>query len=215
MMRLYGRAATGPSDREPDGQGSHDDGDARGKSPRNAYGFDLHAGVHTGAHERSRLERLCRYLLRPPLSNDRLSEAGPGRYAVRLKTPWRDGTIGIVLDGVELLGRLAVLIPPPRVRTIRYFGVLAPHAKLRPLVVPRGKAAKSNSCEKHGSDSDEPTPGQKRRRIAWAELLRRVWEVDVLACPRCHGRLQHVTVLTNPASIRRLVAGVTAAVGPP
>ena len=103
MMRLYGRAATGHNDPEQDNQGSHDDGDGHGRSPRNAYGFDLHAGVHTAAQERSRLERLCRYLLRPPLSNDRLSEAGPGRYAVRLKTPWRDGTTGIVLGGVELL----------------------------------------------------------------------------------------------------------------
>jgi len=53
-------------------------------------------------------ERLCRYLLRPPLSNDDRPRRLPDRqYSVRLKRAWSDGTSEIVLDGLALLGRLA------------------------------------------------------------------------------------------------------------
>ena len=41
--------------------------------PGGAGGFSLHAGVATGANERAKLERLCRYISRPALSEKRLS----------------------------------------------------------------------------------------------------------------------------------------------
>ena len=54
--------------------------------------FDLHANTSVGAKNRPKLERLCRYLLRPPVAEDRLSLAPDGSVLLRLKTPWRDGT---------------------------------------------------------------------------------------------------------------------------
>jgi Putative transposase len=35
-------------------------------------GFDLHANVWVAANDRAGLERLCRYMLRPPLAQERL-----------------------------------------------------------------------------------------------------------------------------------------------
>jgi hypothetical protein len=43
------------------------------------------------------------------------------------------GQTHVVLSPVEFLRRLAALIPPPRLHTIRYHGLFAPNAKLRPL----------------------------------------------------------------------------------
>ena len=43
-----------------------------------AAGFDLHAGLVTGAGQRDRLERLCRYALRPPIAQDRLQVTAEG-----------------------------------------------------------------------------------------------------------------------------------------
>ena len=37
-------------------------------------GFDLHAGVRVPAGHRDRLERVCRYALRPPIAGDRLTQ---------------------------------------------------------------------------------------------------------------------------------------------
>jgi hypothetical protein len=47
--------------------------------------FDLHANVWVGAHDRTGLERLCRYLLRPPFAQERLRLRADGRVALELK----------------------------------------------------------------------------------------------------------------------------------
>jgi hypothetical protein len=58
---------------------------------------------------------------------------------LELKTPWRDGTTHLVMSPLEFMQRLAALVPRPRLHLIRFHGVLAPNAKLRPLVVPQGR----------------------------------------------------------------------------
>jgi hypothetical protein len=72
-------------------------------------GFDLHAGVRVSAHDRDRLERLCRYVLRPPVAQDRLRLTPEGQVLLELKRPWSDGTSQLLFDPVEFLERLAVL----------------------------------------------------------------------------------------------------------
>ena len=114
--------------------------------------MSLHADVAVPARDRKRLERLCRYVARPPLALDRLAELGDGRLAYRLKTPWRDGTTHVVMERWELLERLAPLIPPPRSHQVRYHGVLAPCASGRDRVVPGAGVVVEG-----GSLSEDPT----------------------------------------------------------
>ncbi len=59
--------------------------------------MSLHADVAVPARDRQRLERLCRYVARPPLALGRLEAMADGRLAYRLKTPWRDGTTHVVM----------------------------------------------------------------------------------------------------------------------
>jgi hypothetical protein len=197
-MRLFGAAA-----REHD---SHDD-----PAPRNGYGFDLHAGVRVPAHDRAHLGRLCRYLVRPPLGNDRLQRLDDGRYSIRLKTAWKDGTSHVVLSGVELVARLAALIPPPRVHSVRYFGVFAPHAKLRALVVPKPKPEDHVCAHAAGQPN---SLASNSSRMSWATLMKRAWDLDVLECPRCHARLQHIAVLTDAGVIAKIAAAIARKTGP-
>ncbi len=60
-------------------------------------GFSLHAGVAARAHERKKLERLCRYIARPAVSEKRLSLTANGSVRYELKTPYRDGTTHVIL----------------------------------------------------------------------------------------------------------------------
>jgi hypothetical protein len=97
------------------------------RGPRQAHleGFDLHADVVVPAGDRDRVEQLCRYVLRPPLAQDRLTTAADGRALVTLKAPWHDGTTHLLFEPVELLERLAALTPRPRINLLLYLWVEA------------------------------------------------------------------------------------------
>jgi hypothetical protein len=163
-------------------------------------GFDLHADTSVRAKNRRKLERLCRYLLRPPVAEDRLSFAPDGSVLLRLKTPWRDGTSHIALEPLELLEKLAALIPRPYVNLIVYHGVLAPNANWRREVVDFGRAKVES----------EPSASSPRKVAAsynrtWAELMRRGLDLDVLQCPDCGGRLRFVAAIMLSTAIQRIL----------
>ena len=89
-----------------------------------AGGFSLHAGVDIAASQREKLERLCRHVSRPPVASERLALSATGQVRYTLKTPYRDGTTHIVLEPLDLMARLAALVPPPRMHLTRFHGVL-------------------------------------------------------------------------------------------
>ncbi len=181
--------------------------------PRQAHleGFDLHANLFVQAEDRARLEQLCRYLLRPPVAQNRLQLTGDGRILLELKSAWHDGTGHLLFEPLELLEKLAALTPRPRVNLVLYHGVLAPHARWRSRAVayegpgvPVGKPAADTAApdvpELHGETSGKP------RYWAWADLMRRAFDIDVLACPRCGGRMRLIATIEDPRVIRRILA---------
>ena len=63
-----------------------------------------------------------------------------------LKKPYDDGTTQISMTQIELLERLASIIPRPRVHLTRFSGVFAPNYKYRSLIVPKPKAPWRRGC---------------------------------------------------------------------
>jgi hypothetical protein len=88
-------------------------------------GFSLHAGVVAQAHERDKLERLCRYITRPAIAERRLSISPQGRVRYELKTPWRNGTTHVEFEPIDFIAKLAALVPPPRAHLTRFHGIFA------------------------------------------------------------------------------------------
>jgi hypothetical protein len=80
----------------------------------NYQGFSVHANVAVRASDRKRLESLCKYAARPPLAHERLQETSGGRLVYRMKTPWRSGQTHVVMERIELIEKLAALVPRPR-----------------------------------------------------------------------------------------------------
>ena len=155
-------------------------------------GFSLHAGVATKANERAKLERLCRYITRPPVSTKRLSLTRNGQIRYELKTPWRNGTTHVIFEPLDFMyrmygmsrahgcagatiSRLASLVPKPRVNLTRFHGIFAPNSKCRALVTPakrgRGKTVKALNGQ---------TPAEKRASMTWAKRLKRVFDIESL-----------------------------------
>ena len=105
--------------------------------------------MRCGAHQRKALERLCRYITRPAIANERLKRNPAGQVVLQLKSPYRDGTSHIVMAPLEFMQRLAVLVPRPRLHLIRFHGVLAPHAKFRAQIVPSEPVTAHEACDHH------------------------------------------------------------------
>src|SRR5262249_49550809 len=112
-------------------------------------GCDLHAAVTVAGEDRRRLEQLCRYLLRPPIAQDRLALRPDGTVVVTLKTPWRGGTTHLRFEPLTLLERLASLTPPPRINVLLYHGILAPHAAARAPAVAYCRPSARDQAHNH------------------------------------------------------------------
>ena len=129
-------------------------------------GFSLHAGVAAEAHESQKLERLCRYIARPAISEKRLSLSPQGRVRYQLKTPWRNGTTHVEFEPIEFMAKLAALVPPPRAHLTRFHGVFAPNANLRAQLTPSGRGKRPpTDAESSQASIDDRTPDEKRRAM--------------------------------------------------
>ena len=230
---VQGRSLRGGRDLRV-GRGGRDEPFVRAPLCADFDGFSLHAGVVVPGHDRDRLERLCRYAGRPAIAESRLSLLPDGRVCYELKRRWKDGTTHVVMEPQVLIERLVALVPRPRRHLVTYHGVLAPSAGLRSRIVPRWEedAEERPGC-RHGDGGGlelageascrllprkmvPHAPGKRRRggsgaarrRYPWAELLRRVFEVDVLVCARCGGRRRVLAAIHDPDSIARVLGAM-------
>lgn len=123
----------------------------------------------------------------------------------------------IFFSGEEFIARLTALVPPPRMHMVHYFGVLAPNAKSRKLVVPEPPEIEDTDPCGHSIAYEQITTGKsiRRRWIPWATMLLKVFAVDVLACPQCQGRMQRIAWITQPRVINAILACVEAMPQPP
>jgi len=180
-------------------------------------GVNIHAGVAVHGRDRVALERLCRYVTRPPIALERLTERDDGCVEVAFRKPWRDGTRAVVLTAEDLLARLCAMVPPPRFHLTRYAGVLASNAAMRAEVVPgRAKEVERNGVtnddaqrelfgEERAQLLEENDSEKKPTRHPWAWLLKRVFAVEVLVCVHCAGKLRLVEIATEAGAIKRII----------
>jgi hypothetical protein len=173
--------------------------DAQQKGLAQASGFSLHGGIGIEADARSKLERLCRYISRPAVSEERLALTERGDVHLQLKTPYRDGTTHIVLEPLDCLARLAALVPPPRMNLTRYHGVFAPRHALRAVITPAGRG----SGARHATAAERPIP--KHVSMTWAQRLKRVFAIQIDVCRRCGGKLKVIASIEAPDLIEHIL----------
>jgi hypothetical protein len=103
-------------------------------------------------------------------------------------------------DGLIFIEQLAALAPPPRAHQLTYHGVLAPAAALRSRIVP-APATSRRRCAVVGSP-------RMTRRYPWAELLRRVFALDVLRCQKCAGRRRLIAQITQSSVVTAMLSSL-------
>ena len=179
-------------------------------------GFSLHAGVSTEIHQRDKLERLCRYVTRPAVSEKRLAITSNGNVRYQLKTPYRDGTTHVIFEPLDFIAKLAALVPMPRTNLTRFHGVFArgghpPNSKFRVRVTPakRGRGAKAASAYRGklaGQDAGgAPSVDDLDAAAETGVQLGRI-RIDIETCERCAGHVKIIGCIEDPAVIKRILA---------
>jgi hypothetical protein len=151
-------------------------------------------------------------LTRPPLSNKRLSLTPDGRVVHELRAPFRDGTTHFIFEPLAFIERLAALVlgrslptPPPRLHQLTYHGVLAPAASWRSDIVlgrslpttPAPVRRRHSSCAGGGALS--------LHRYSFADLMKRVFRLDVLKCARCGSERRWIAAITSGETIAKIL----------
>ena len=93
---------------------------------------------------------------------------------------------------------------------MRPAGPETPHRRTDPCAPaepgPSASAGRPDDLEPGANDPPEAAVGRPRpRRLAWAELLQRVFEVDALRCPRCGARMRLVAAIEEPEVTRKIL----------
>ena len=201
----------------------------RATSSQHGGGFSVDAGVRIEATNRAGLERLLRYCARPLFAMDRLKQRGADLVyrcgKVHTEPMQSDKYSGeLVLTPLELINRIAQLVPPPRTHRHRYYGVLAPNSPLRSAVTALAQTRQVVTTPAVGSPvapdvnagADALTPGTapeppaktKPRPPAhylWAALIACIYEVFPLICPMCAGQMRIIAFITFSADIHKIL----------
>ena len=110
-------------------------------------------------------------VLRPPMAQERVERRPDGLVRIILKKAYSDGSVAVDMDPLSLLCRLATSVPPPRLHTVRYAGVLAAASPWRRRITPKP------STEEPAAATAEPDrTGLAAGYRPWAELLARTFD---------------------------------------
>ena len=124
-------------------------------------------------------------------------------YSFTCGRPWDDGTTAIKLTQMEFMEKLVALVPRPRVHLTRYHGVLGPHYKYRKQIVPQRKENPELTLIAAATAADT-LPQPKAKRISWARLLKRVFNIDVTICQKCQGEVRIIAAIEDPKVIKKI-----------
>jgi len=156
-------------------------------------GFSLHANVKV--HNKEGVERLLGYMARPPVCEERLKINTDGSIYYKFKTPWSNGTDGILFEsGVEFIEKLVSIIPPKYQHNIKYYGCFAPASWVRKEL----KAQNNSKIE-----SKRVKLGDKNSK--WAEGIKRVFKRDLSVCPKCSANMVIIAVCISYETVQAIL----------
>ena len=167
-------------------------------------GFSVHNAVQVAPGDREGLEALIRYMMRPPVSLARLRLLPGSDHVLHFPKTGGDDPGSSKperIDAMDYVARVLAQIPPPRKHLVRYHGFYANAARGRRRR--QDPAAFGDTATQQQPTPPPPATAAVRKR--WADLLRRVYEVDPLVCPRCTATMRVVGFITEPAQIKRIL----------
>jgi len=118
------------------------------------------------------------------------------------------------MSALDFLAELSAVVPDHGQHLVSYWGRHSNRARgSRDRAMAARVGTSTTGAAPAASDpmpAEDPVFQKKRKtfRLAWAALLRKVWNVDALACPRCTSPMRVLAAITQPAVIERILRHV-------
>jgi hypothetical protein len=154
-------------------------------------GFNVHSRVR--AKTKPEAERVGKYMIRPLLALERLTFLEPeGKVGYRYD---QDGAERETMDYLEFIARVTSHIPDKGQVMVRYYSLYANahRGKVR-------KAGRNPFALRMVEEELKPVPSK-----GWAAMIRKVYEVDPMVCPKCGGTMKVVAFITDYAAVDRII----------
>ena len=133
---------------------------------------------------------------------DALQKEPDGSLTLQTPPDPRTGASFITLDPLEWIHRITAHIPNPGQHTRRLHGAYSNRSRGR-VSSPWAQDFTGNAA--HSSTNDEDSAFTRETRRGWARLLRKIFDVDPLLCPKCGGELKVVSVITDPRVVDHIL----------
>jgi hypothetical protein len=149
----------------------------------------VHSKVRTETKEDA--ERVGKYMIRPILSLKRLSlDKALGQVVYQYG---KHNSETESMDYLEFIARVTSHIPDKGQVMVRYYGLYAN--------AHRGKMRKTDPlCLLIIEDEDPFIPSK-----GWAEMIKKVYEIDPLICPKCGGTMRIVSFIEDHKVIDKII----------
>jgi hypothetical protein len=164
-------------------------------------GFSVFAGEPVPAEDAGQLERLARYVTRPPLAADSLRRRDDGLLQITTPPDPRTGSTVRLLDPLDWIHAVTAHIPDRGSHCVRYYGALANRARARQGF---GKQQRSSTATGETASAESASEFARQRRASWARLIQRIFEADPLLC-RCGAEMKIVSFITDPRVVDRIL----------
>jgi hypothetical protein len=182
-------------------------------------GFSVHNRVRVEPEDGPAVERLARYIMRPPISLERIRWGGDGEVFYQPKgghdgRAWQPGDVAETFDPAEFLARVIMHIPEPRRHLVRYYGAysnVSRGKRRRQDVATIGAAPRDGEQAPSARAVRDRSPDARALRRSWAQLIKRVFEVDPLVCPKCQGEMRIIAFIIDHNVVDAILRHLTTA----
>ena len=162
-------------------------------------GFQVYTGNRLWPDDEDGMENLARYIIRACFSQQRMryvpqqkSAAGVAQVVYTSK----DGRSEKTFDALDWLAQLVVHIPDRYAQTVRYYGYYSNKS--------RGMRKKAESDDQLPALTESDISSKAFRRN-WARLIQKIYQVDPLLCPKCHGAMKIIAFIEEEPVIRKIL----------
>jgi Zn finger protein HypA/HybF involved in hydrogenase expression len=155
-------------------------------------GFNVYCGDRIYPRDGQSMENISRYIIRASFSTERLNYISEdSRVIYKSKT----GNDTKEFEALDFIASITSHIPNRNEQTVRYLGYYSN--------VSRGKRKKQGSCQSDYVIENEEY--SKSCSKSWARLIKKIYEVDPLLCPKCGGSMRIIAFIEDDKVIRKIL----------